>query len=269
MFFTVYLTTNIINSKFYIGVHKTKNPNDSYFGSGKILKASIQKYGKENFKKEILFCFSECKDAYLKEAELIHNASSNPLCMNISKGGKGGWSWDKNKKQIGVKDQNGKNFRIYTDDPRFLSGELKPQATGFKHSEQAKHNMSLSRKGKKLSESQKQKHRQFRHTDEMKKHLSDVKIGNKSLTGRSWYNDGQNNFCLFADDDNIKFLNKGKISKPRKSGYTLSEIAKINISKSQQNKKWFNDGTKTFFLQSDDQKISQLQLKPGRKINDD
>jgi hypothetical protein len=48
----VYKTTNLINGKSYIGKDKHNNPN--YLGSGKRLQYAIKKYGKENFKKEIL-----------------------------------------------------------------------------------------------------------------------------------------------------------------------------------------------------------------------
>ena len=51
MFYTVYKTTNLVNNKIYIGVHKTSKPNDTYIGSGKILADAILKYGKENFVK--------------------------------------------------------------------------------------------------------------------------------------------------------------------------------------------------------------------------
>ena len=49
----IYLTTNKINGMKYIGKHYGEL-DDSYLGSGKILKRAIEKYGKENFEKSIL-----------------------------------------------------------------------------------------------------------------------------------------------------------------------------------------------------------------------
>jgi hypothetical protein len=87
---TVYQITNIINNDYYIGVHKTENPMDSYYGSGILIERSIKKYGRENFQKKILFIFDNSKDAYEKEKDLLLFHLSNPECLNLSKGGVGG-----------------------------------------------------------------------------------------------------------------------------------------------------------------------------------
>lgn len=91
MFFIIYKTTNKINGKIYVGQHKTKNINDGYIGSGLILNNARQKYGEENFKREILeFCTRD----NLNEREIYwieKLCARNPhIGYNIKKGGSGG-----------------------------------------------------------------------------------------------------------------------------------------------------------------------------------
>ena len=69
--YIVYQITNLTNQMIYIGQHQTNNPNDSYMGSGILIQKAIQKYGKSNFKKDILFDFSTFNEMNAKEAELV------------------------------------------------------------------------------------------------------------------------------------------------------------------------------------------------------
>lgn len=50
----IYKIVNLLNGKFYVGQRSKESKNDYYFGSGKILKNAISKYGKENFEKIII-----------------------------------------------------------------------------------------------------------------------------------------------------------------------------------------------------------------------
>lgn len=89
-FYTVYKTTNCINGKTYIGKHKTRDLNDDYLGSGKMLKNAIKKYGKENFQKEILFVFNTEIEANQAEEMLVE---MGPQSYNLKRGGEGGFDY--------------------------------------------------------------------------------------------------------------------------------------------------------------------------------
>lgn len=98
-FYIIYKIINKINKKFYIGVHKTNDVNDDYYGSGHLIKAAIKKYGLENFEKQILHIFTKRKDAFAKEKELVTDKIiKSPQCYNIKLGGNGGFDFIKAKK---------------------------------------------------------------------------------------------------------------------------------------------------------------------------
>jgi group I intron endonuclease len=102
MEYIIYKTTNLINGKFYIGRHKTKNLDDGYLGSGRIFATALKKYGKENFVREILLhCENE---AQMHLAEKIF-VVLDPMSYNIARGGKeGGFDY------VNSKGLNGKNL---------------------------------------------------------------------------------------------------------------------------------------------------------------
>lgn len=91
MFYTIYKITNKINGKYYIGKHQTKDLDDGYMGSGKLLKRAVCKYGVENFDKEILHVFDNEKDMNDKEKELVEHLDSNTY--NLCSGGQGGFGY--------------------------------------------------------------------------------------------------------------------------------------------------------------------------------
>lgn len=87
----VYRIDNLINGKYYIGKHSAKSLDNSYMGSGIHIRAAIDLYGIDNFKKTILKTFPTSEEAYAYEAELVtQELVDDPMCYNIMKGGTGG-----------------------------------------------------------------------------------------------------------------------------------------------------------------------------------
>ncbi len=73
-------------------MHSTDNLDDGYMGSGKALKFSIQRYGKENHKVEILEMVESRELLAERERELVTiNKVRNGKCMNLKIGGIGGF----------------------------------------------------------------------------------------------------------------------------------------------------------------------------------
>lgn len=122
MNYTVYKITNKINEKIYIGCHKTKNINDDYMGSGKLIKKAIEKYGLENFDKLVLYNFDNNLDMLKKEAELVNREFiKRKDVYNLVEGGGGGWPTG----SVIVRDENNCVFAISVNDPNYLSGVYK------------------------------------------------------------------------------------------------------------------------------------------------
>ena len=165
----LYKTTNLLNGKFYIGIHSTSNLKDGYLGSGKRLRYSIKKYGKANFKLEILEFFDSRELLVEREKQLVNEDLLKDLnCMNLSLGGGGGGFSSEAHKSKFI--EAGKNNFLYFKEKReesmvkvrltkeyrqsqsialknwyrFNDGNFKNR----KHSTETKQKMSEAKKGK-------------------------------------------------------------------------------------------------------------------------
>lgn len=89
MRFVVYKVTNLINGKYYIGRHATDDINDDYMGSGIAIKNAVEKYGPENFIKEIIAEAKSREDLWELEKEIVNETVVNdPMSYNMAYGGK-------------------------------------------------------------------------------------------------------------------------------------------------------------------------------------
>jgi len=110
-----YKTTNLINGRYYLGMHSTNRINDGYLGSGKRLYYELNKYGRDNFKFEILEEFESREELVQAEINLITEQDlKNPNCLNLKQGGSGGFS-EENKVKGRVAANMAKALLLQTD----------------------------------------------------------------------------------------------------------------------------------------------------------
>ena len=116
-FHFTYKTTNLINNRYYLGMHSTNRIDDGYLGSGKRLYYELSKYGRDNFKFEILEQFDSREELVQAEIDLITEQDvKDPNCLNLKQGGSGGFTDENRKKARQVTDKileekYGNNFR--------------------------------------------------------------------------------------------------------------------------------------------------------------
>jgi len=89
--YILYETTNNVNNKIYIGVHKTENLDDGYLGSGNALKVAIEKYGQKNFSRVILGHYPDYDTLLEAEAAMVTKEFVElDTNYNLKTGGVGG-----------------------------------------------------------------------------------------------------------------------------------------------------------------------------------
>ena len=124
----LYQTTNNVNGKIYIGVHKVCDNYRSkiYIGSGYALQSAIKKYSRKNFTRLTLAEFVCAKDAYEAEAQIVtEDFCAREDTYNMCLGGRGGG--------------------IQTPEIR---AKISASRLGKKHTEETKLKVSIGNKGK-------------------------------------------------------------------------------------------------------------------------
>lgn len=53
-YYFLYITTNLVNGKYYKGQHSTDDLFDGYLGSGVLFRRALKKYGRKAFKRQIV-----------------------------------------------------------------------------------------------------------------------------------------------------------------------------------------------------------------------
>jgi hypothetical protein len=191
MYYTLYKTTNILNGKFYIGCHKTNDLHDDYIGSGKYLTNSINKYGIENFIKEIMQLFFSSEQMYEMESLLVDEKFvERKDTYNLKVGGEGGFDYI---------NENGLKCKTPFMSDAFINAREKVILKRKTDLEYAKQHYKKTREGlKKYYKTNYNAFKNQQHTEETKKKIglntSFHQKGKKnSQYGTMWITDGINN----------------------------------------------------------------------------
>lgn len=85
----VYITTNLVNGMKYIGQHSSKEFDKYYYGSGKLIKEALSKFGYENFKCEVIEWCRTYEELNLREIYWInfYKADLREDFYNLAYGG--------------------------------------------------------------------------------------------------------------------------------------------------------------------------------------
>lgn len=135
----IYKITNLINGKIYIG-QSYKN-NTRYLGGGKNIRLAHKKYGKKNFKKEIIIEGNFNQDL-TNDLEIhyiqLYNSTNDIIGYNIMKGGKFVYYSKERNEKISKALTGKKRDQIFKDKCRL-------RQIGIKRNTKTRKSMSASR----------------------------------------------------------------------------------------------------------------------------
>ena len=226
MYGYIYKITNLVTQKIYIGKHKFDKPilDEKYFASGIYINKSLEKYGLDNFSKELIDTADTAEELNEKEKFYIQlNNCIYPNGYNLTSGGDG-----------------------LQDPPEEVRNKMKPWL-GKHQSKESNIKRSNTLK-------------QIKHTEEwvnkIKQSLKGKTPSKETLEGSSkrhkntkWYNNGIEEHMYFEENvpDGYE-LGRLKNPFPNPLGKKKSKETIEKISSKKRNSVWYNNGIKEIMI---------------------
>jgi hypothetical protein len=144
-FHFVYLTTNLVNGKQYVGDHSSDCVDDDYIGSGRpYFKSAVHLHGKKNFERKILEFFETKELAFNAQSKyIIEYQTLYPNGYNLSPTGGCMKNGMHSKESIEKMRKKHKGVR-FTQEHKDNIGKSRKN---IKYSEESKHLMSIHHAG--------------------------------------------------------------------------------------------------------------------------
>jgi group I intron endonuclease len=240
MFYKIYLITNLLNKKQYVGITKFSIEERflQHTRRGFLLTEAIQKYGKEQFLIELIEKVESIERAYELEQYYIKKYDTKvPSGYNLTDGGDGLYGVviddedrkrrSKVMKKLHKEKRTGMHGKKHTEETKkkmseTAKGKEKPWLIGKKKSDETKEKIRQSNIGKVLSKEIRKKISENHHNvsgenNPMygKKHsqetIEKIRQKQKNREKRVWINDGKIEKLILAKDELPKEFNYGRI----------------------------------------------------------
>lgn len=238
MNYIVYQITNLVNNKIYIGAHKTTLLDDGYMSSSKVVKSALKKYGKDNFKKEILHVFDNEVSMFAKEAAIVNDEFINRKdTYNLTCGGTGSTTHLNN---ILKKEHSARSKR---------AGKLVKNRYDLSQHTETRFSEDKELQRRALEKSKSPEARQKR-----KETFKRNKIGQGK-------NNSQYGTAIYLNPAEPKVKQRFKKGK-EPNGWILSTV--YTEQRMKNSKRWYNDGKRNYYIVLPNLIIEELSLVKGR-----
>lgn len=221
MYGYIYVVTNLITQKMYVGKHKYSKPelDPKYFASGKIINESLSTYGKESFSQKLIDVADSLEELNRKEIFWIKELNTRcPNGYNLTDGGDGAPNLTaESRKKLAY--WQGKKQSEETKQKRIES--LKQ----VEHNPEWVAKISKSLRGKKPSEAAR---------------INSGKATKERVTGSHWYNNGVH-MCQYKENEVPEGYIRGVIDTPARH-FKKSEQQKIKNGLAHKDAIWVNNG---------------------------